>query len=177
MVSCTLHDEAEEETGVVPKRGRKRGRGLCALCTTCPCRKPGGHDTTETLGIQSFSRNDGAMEKALIRRLKKIEKSLESLQDQQETIKRKLKKHRRDILRKRMKTAPENKVGSYFLPDAEELESSEPKPFKAVDAWVLHAQRKMFPTVLGTCELYMLLLNFSKLMVRYSQLSLFDCRG
>ncbi|KAL3943186.1 MAG: hypothetical protein SGBAC_002747 [Bacillariaceae sp.] len=126
----------------VSNRGKKRGRkGLCALCTTCPCRKTRSDDTAGTLGLQSFARSDSAMEKALIRRLKKIEKSCENLQDQQETIKRKLKKHRRDIVRKKVKVSSEDKGISYFLPDVEELETSEWIPSKVADDWISHAQK------------------------------------
>lgn len=134
-------------------QGKRRGRrGLCALCTTCPCRKPHSEETTGTLGLQSFARSDSAMEKALIRRLKKIEKSVENLQDQHEMIKRKLKKHQRDFLRKKRKLSSNNDDDrdiSYFLPDAEELDSFKCKPSKISDDWVMKAQERIFPTNMG----------------------------
>ncbi|CAJ1965885.1 unnamed protein product [Cylindrotheca closterium] len=131
------------------QRGKKRDRKRsCALCTTCPCRKARSDETFGELGLQSFAQSDSAMEKALIRRLKKIEKSCENLQDQQETIKRKLKKHRRDILRKKTKVPSEDEGISYFLPDADELDTSECQPTRVADDWVTYAQKRMFPSTL-----------------------------
>ena len=52
-------------------------------------------------------------------------------------------------MRKKTKASPEGNDASYFLPEVEELESSECKPFKLADDWVTFAQDKMFPSALG----------------------------
>ena len=80
-----------------PPKKRARKKACCALCKTCPCQKGTSPDNASNLDAAIFSRSDAAIEKALIRRLQKLEKSTESLEEQTEMVRRRLKKHRRDI--------------------------------------------------------------------------------
>ena len=116
-------------------RKRTRKAQVCALCKTCPCQRT--HDTNKadniaTLEITTFSRSDGAIEKTLIRRLQKLEKSTESSEEQTEIVRRRLKKHRRDVWKRAQQrdlastvsagAIAGKTVDSYFLPDAEIFE-------------------------------------------------------
>jgi hypothetical protein len=128
---------------------RKRARkGTCALCTTCPyCQnKARDNENNSSLDITSFARSDAAVEKALIRRMQKLEKSTENLEEQTEKVKRTLKKHRRDAWKKKEKSLPEVQANrSRFLPDAEVFEAQQTKTRKLPTTVVHEAQKKMFP--------------------------------
>lgn len=106
---------------------RKRARkGKCALCTTCSCQKPRDDEMDLAFDMKTFSRSDGAIEKALIRRLKKIEKSTEHLEEQTEIVRRKLRKHQREIQKKEKRNKRKAETDTrrpYFLPDVEEVEN------------------------------------------------------
>jgi hypothetical protein len=106
--------------------------------------------------LKKFSRSEEAIEKTLLRRLQKLEKSTESMEEQTEIVRRRWKKHVRDMkIRKRREQAISNSAvatggetaDSYFLPDAEvfEREQNEGRgmPKKAVEK----AQTKVFQSV------------------------------
>eukprot|EP00980_Cylindrotheca_fusiformis_P009597 scaffold2123_cov96-Cylindrotheca_fusiformis.AAC.10 len=147
---------SKKRTGRAPAKTaapRKRGykKGTCALCTTCPCQKPrGGDDETTTLSDShwkaTFSRSDVAMEKALIRRLQKMEKSAENLEGQTDLVRRKLKKHRRQVQRMKMKKLPQVVAdNTCFLPDAHEFDDLGSN--KVADESVQKAQHRVFPAI------------------------------
>jgi hypothetical protein len=112
------------------------------------------------LDMKTFARSDAAIEKALIRRLQKTEKSSENLQDQTDMVSRKLKKHRRDVQRKKMKTAPQHETRAYFLPEEEEFESLQNESTKVPDDWVQQAQQRMFPIVPSKCSVNCFCIRF-----------------
>jgi hypothetical protein len=155
-----VQNETDQKPAPAP-RGRKRARkGTCALCTTCSCQKPQGDETGAMLDMKTFARSDVAIEKALIRRLKKTEKSSEHLEGQTEMVRRKLKKHRRDVQRKKMKTAPQDETRAYFLPEEEEFESLQNESTKVPDDWVQQAQQRMFPIVPSKCSVNCLRIRY-----------------
>ena len=131
---------------------RKRARkGTCALCTTCPCQNASAHQDGTVLDLKTMSKSDIAIEKALIRRIQKLEKSAESMETQVDVVKRKLKKHRREMWKKRDKLSTDKALAisnaaaqSRFLPDAVELDAlnrdSSTLEWEAVD----RAQHRMF---------------------------------
>lgn len=135
-----------------PSRARRRTRkGTCALCTTCSCQKSNDQDDGATLNLKTFARSGAAIEKALIRRIQKLEKSTESLEEQTEIVKRKLKKHRRDTWKAKEKALAlrtTKTTNSRFLPDNEEFESQQAESRKLSTQAVQQAQRSMFGTVL-----------------------------
>jgi hypothetical protein len=133
---------------------RKRARkGSCALCTTCPCQNLHEHDDHTVFDFKSMSRSDGAVEKALIRRVQKLEKSTENLEEQAEAVRRKLKKHRRDMWKKKEHVIKARNntfmTESRFLPDAEECEAQQTETQKLDVGVVKQAARKMFANAPG----------------------------
>jgi hypothetical protein len=130
-----------------PRRGRKR-KTDCQLCSNCPC----GHAATEAgarMSLLDLSQSDAAIEKALIRRLQKMEKSADHYENQTDAIRRTLKKHRREMWKKREQREGSEKSSrpSRFLPDSGELvqrmkgvKPSKPLPGQKVKS----AQNKMF---------------------------------
>jgi hypothetical protein len=152
----TSDSKAELPCAAPPARNRKRTRkGTCALCSTCPCQNSHGDTSATILDFKSMSRNDVAVEKALIRRVQKLEKSTEHMEGQMEIVKRRLKTHRRDMWKKRQTEALDDrsrqiggpKPASRFLPDVQELEG-ESAGGKALE-WeqVEQAQRRLFSSI------------------------------
>lgn len=148
---------AQNSTSTTNKSKKRARRGTCALCTTCSCQKPQNETAaaaaTATLELKTFARSDAAIEKALIRRLLKVEKSAENLESQTDMVRRKLKKHRRDVQRKRMKTLPDRSGSkAYFLPDAQEYEAALDQQGTKVPGEIVHqAQYRIFPSVPSKC--------------------------
>ncbi len=142
-----------------PKQTRKRTRmaAACALCKTCPCQR--GYTGTEseniaTLDVKNFSRSDEAVERTLIRRLQKLEKSTESMEEQTETVRRRLKKHRRDVAKRRERqhedtssSGGEKTGDSYFLPDAEVFERQQNESEDLPSSIVGKARKRIFQNV------------------------------
>jgi hypothetical protein len=144
------------------KRGRKNA---CALCTTCPCQRGhNGRDDGTTTHIdmkESFARSDAAIERALIRRILKLEKSAESMQEQTELVRRSLKKHRRDVWKRaerqmslrdptstRMFMSTNSAGGgtsdSWFLPDSEIFEAQQMESISVRREIVKTAKERVF---------------------------------
>jgi hypothetical protein len=103
-------------------RSRKRPRkDSCALCSSCPCTN--SEYDNEIMTTLDLSRTEAEMEKALLRRIAKLERTTESYEQQKETVKKELKKLRRKILKRQVDKLGLDKVkpfgDSYFLPDAE----------------------------------------------------------
>ena len=109
--------------GVPPHRGcRKRARiGSCALCITCPCQ----NNRTETVDSSpafALAWNDKEIEKALIRRVKKLEKTCDKYEGDLDQVNRELKRHRKSVIKQQetlvTKMRQQKIGGSHFLPDA-----------------------------------------------------------
>jgi hypothetical protein len=122
-------DDVRAKSAPKPPVQRRTRKGTCALCTTCPCNTTGdrGDDPNGTM----FARSDSAVEKALIRRVQKMEKTCELHESRMVIVKRKLVQHRRAMWKK--KEAKQHHVESVanknnskqqyqFLPDADEVE-------------------------------------------------------
>jgi hypothetical protein len=160
----------ESETGPAASKPRKRTRKVsCALCKTCPCQKVQARDNVTTLDMNTFSRSAAAMEKALIRRIQKLEKSAESLEEQTEMVRRKLKAHRRVIWKqkeretnnKSVQRLPKITEDSWFLPDAEVLEQQRADSVSMGLFAVHEAQLRLFerkPSKFITYQLVILLM-------------------
>jgi hypothetical protein len=155
-VSAELEEKTPAQAKAASARPppRKRARkGSCALCTTCPCQNSHEHDDHTMVDFKSMSRSDGAVEKALIRRVQKLEKSTENLEEQAEAVRRKLKKHRRDMWRKKEQVLQARSktfaTESRFLPDAEEFEAQQTETQKLYIGVVKQAARKMFANAPG----------------------------
>jgi hypothetical protein len=111
------------------KRKRAPTKRACQLCVQCPCRLE--KDSEEVLTLNT-SQSDQAMEKSLIKRLQKCEKTAERYVHQEEVVRRQLKNHRRDMWRKRealQEMARQSRKQSlpkqsHFLPDAKEIEEN-----------------------------------------------------
>lgn len=148
--------------GVVKLPTRRRARkGTCALCTTCPCNNKG--DEGDGGVFTTLARSDVAIEKALIRRVQKMEKTCELHEGRMDAIKRTLKQHRRDMYRKkenaeRARASSSNtKLQEYeFLPDVDQVEQEE-LDRKGLNSGVAreivqNAQLRLFPEVPPPCK-------------------------
>ena len=132
------------------RASRKRPRkGQCALCTTCPCQNSSENDGATMLDLKTLSRSDVAVERALIRRIQKLEKSSENFEEQAGIAKRKLKKHRREMWRKREAARKKIKRNSTsrFLPDAEEFENEQMQVQRLHEEKVRKAQLLVFAKI------------------------------
>lgn len=128
--NCKLEPKGTTtETKLSPKKTKRvttRAVRCCALCQKCPCRNQQLSSTVASVG--ELNPTNGAIEKALIKRLAKMETVADQYEEQTEMVRRKLKKHRRDMWKKRedlLQRATKKiaeKRGGYFLPDAEELD-------------------------------------------------------
>jgi hypothetical protein len=132
-----------------PTRARKRARGSCSLCSNCPCT----NDTAECNAFDAMgtAQSDAAQEKDLMKRLLKLEKTAERYEDQTDAVRRKLKKHRRDMWRKHEAAMQVDNTGwpeqSRFLPDVKELEQrldGRGAKARVSPATVQNVQSKMF---------------------------------
>jgi hypothetical protein len=133
-----------------PARGTKRARGSCPLCLNCPCT----NDMTDCNAFDSMDtvQSEAAQEKNLIKRLQKLEKTAERYEEQTDAVRRKLKKHRRDMWRKHEALAQVDNSTSWpeesrFLPDMKELDSrldGRATKARVSAAAVRNVQSKMF---------------------------------
>ncbi|KAI2506789.1 hypothetical protein MHU86_7684 [Fragilaria crotonensis] len=136
-----------------PKESRKRTRkGTCALCTTCSCIND--KDTVlDTPGKVTLARTDLAIEKALIKRQKKLEQAVDKHESDLDLVSRELKRHRRAILKRRNTQLGDGTIfnGCRFLPDVDvwdsHLENINRGVVSCVD--VRKSQRKMFGKLTG----------------------------
>jgi hypothetical protein len=107
-----------------PARAKKRAKGSCSLCSNCPCM----NDTADCNAFDAMGtvQSDAAQEKDLMKRLLKLEKTAEAREEQADAVRRKLKKHRRDMWRKHEAAMQVDNTGwpeqSRFLPDVKELD-------------------------------------------------------
>ena len=137
---------------IVRPRKRAKKKGSCALCTTCPCQKSqNSSNDVSSLDMKAFARSDAAVEKVLIRRVQKLEKSSESIEEQADLVRRKLKMHRREVERKKRKKQ-ELKKGQKepFLPDPVEFEAYHGESSILPKNVVLEAQKRIYPNAKGT---------------------------
>ncbi len=153
---------AQLMTTATRKRARK---GACALCTTCPC----NHNTEKNsdLEISNFARSDSAIEKALIRRVQKLEKTCELNESRMEIVRRKLKQHRREMWKKKKQKLPLEVTQNQFLPDVDEIEEAAYMGSTAFPQHVVKkAQKAIFPDtkcMYKHCLLFILLFHNSNL--------------
>ena len=119
----------------VPKRKR------CRLGDDCPC--CGDIQSTARL-----SQSEADVEKSLMRQLVKLEKIAESYSSQADTIRRRLKTHRRDMWKKRQHLiAAGQSTGHFMLPEYEVLDqqlAQAKKRARLPSGKVSAAQHKMF---------------------------------
>jgi DEK C terminal domain len=104
-----------------PPRKAKRNKPQCALCNACPCRHPSAAPGSSVLRL---AQSDSAVEKALMRRLLKLEQASDQYEEQTEAVRRKLKKHRREMWKKRDPTNEnsQKRTEYRFLPDAADMD-------------------------------------------------------
>ena len=139
-----------DDVGVAPekpRRSRKR-KGNCQLCINCPCSSSSA--TTSTI---NFPQSDSAIERALIKRVQKIEKAAEQYENQADAARRTLKKHRREMWKKRDADEAVDQSASRksrFLPDVDELDLANQyvgTGIRLTDRATGHAQDKVFGVV------------------------------
>lgn len=133
-VSSTIADEdaAILKPPVAAKsRERKRRRSMCTQCSKCPCQYKFGEPMDSSTGLD-FAKSDAAVEKALIKRLLKLEATTDQYEEQTNAVQRRLKKHRRDMWKKRedllgacddlVAKRRGNQTSSRFIADVNECE-------------------------------------------------------
>jgi hypothetical protein len=117
-------DSSAAQQRTIVAREPKRKKSECSLCRTCPCQQPAEPTAIPTI---CFTQSDASIEKALMRRLQKLEQSSDRYEEQAETVRRKLKKHRREMWKK-LDAGEDNPLkhpGEYrFLPDSEEMDGN-----------------------------------------------------
>ena len=122
-ITNQVNDESKVKNAAPkPPPQRRARKGTCALCTTCPCNSI--PDKSDDSIAAMFARSDSAVEKALIRRVQKMEKTCELHESRMEMVKRKLVHHRREIWKKKESKRPESFATSkqnQFLPDADKV--------------------------------------------------------
>lgn len=137
---------------------RKRaGTRNCSLCTTCPCSNVmNSASPSKTLGdlLSTAGRSEIEIEKNLIRRQKKLEKTADKYESDLDLVTRELKRHRRMILKRKgaqLKQGREHAFGeSRFLPDVWDVEQAQQQHEAAVAiSDVATLQRKLFGKVKG----------------------------
>lgn len=167
---ATMENHAFSETAPSAKapaaKGHKRARAAksCNLCAKCPCKlrdrdSLGGGPLTKI----EFAQSDAAIEKALMKRLVKLEETTDQYEEQTDAVRRRLKKHRRDIWKKRdalLKRYDERQAKrkgtttlsttSRFLPDVDEfhqqLETEHLRKKRRTNTAVAQAQQAVFAT-------------------------------
>ena len=109
-----------------PRRSTKQ-RGTCALCSTCPCLRRSFSGEVATRSVDALSRSDAQVERTLIRRQKKLEKTVDKYEGDLDQVKRELQRHRRNILKKKAPLLAAGKKlafgNSRFLPKVDEWET------------------------------------------------------
>ena len=105
------------------RASRKRPRqALCSLCVTCPCRSVNPETADITSPVFGLARNDKEIEKALIRRIKKLEMTCDKYECDLDHANRELKRYRKCVTRKQemlVNHGRQQKIGdAHFLPDA-----------------------------------------------------------
>jgi hypothetical protein len=118
--------KAASKAGAQRKPPRAKRVPKCAVCSTCPCaaaRDLGvDEDMANTMGL---SRSDKEIERALLRRLQKLEKTVDQYENMLDGVKRELKNHRRKVWLKQQGPKIDNPGrqlafgDSRFLPDAD----------------------------------------------------------
>lgn len=144
----TIHEPTNipAPRSTLPKKSKQASS--CPLCKNCPCTTM-NQDSRDSNA--SFAQTDAAIEKALIKHLHRLEKNTERYAEQEDNVRRQLKKHRRIMWRKReeMLNLRAEQINSRFLPDPEEIEAmnKQRKNKQLSGKVVTKAQRTMFPCV------------------------------
>lgn len=100
-------------------RGQKRTREhRCQLCTNCPCTFAKDSTASPSSALH-LANSDDAIERALIRQVQKLEKTAEQYEDQLDAVRRRLKKHRREMWQKMQgeDDSDDQQRSSRYLPD------------------------------------------------------------
>ncbi|GAX21426.1 hypothetical protein FisN_10Hu004 [Fistulifera solaris] len=103
-----------------PEKNSRKRKTPCQLCVNCPC----SLSIDQSKASLSEKHSDAAVERNLIKRLQKLEKIADYCEEQTDSVRRLLKKHRRDIWKKREASRVNSKECANrprFLPDAGEL--------------------------------------------------------
>ena len=151
---CTDQPRAAETKPATRKRTRSAAGPTkrCTLCKNCPCTFEKESKNAFEM-IEQQRKSDSAIEKDLIKRLATLEKTADRYAEQEETIRRRLKKHRRDLYLERRKvlnqrTGAQDSRPYYFLPDAHEMEVDEmekKQSLKLPPEQVEEAVERLFP--------------------------------
>jgi hypothetical protein len=121
--------QAEGSTSTVaPVRQTRKRKGNCALCATCSCTIEKDPDVVQISENLAFARTAVEIEKSLIQRQKKLEKTVDKYESDLDVVTRELKRHRRNIIKRRCAQLQQGTIfnDSRFLPD--------------VDVWDVHLQ-------------------------------------
>lgn len=139
-----------------PKKPRapRAKKGTCALCTTCSCTI--GKETNVKDTPANMSRTDAEVERALMRRTKKLEGIVDKYQGMLDQVNRELKKHRRAVWKKQEAQINGRRLAfgdSRFLPDADDWdEQAEAVQLEALSPTVVQEAKG---TVFGTSSKYL----------------------
>jgi len=123
--TATSSTTTRKKTAAVRKR-----KVRCQLCAKCPCSAAAASASGVTAAefAAALSQSDTAIERSLVQRLQKLEVVADRYEDQVDTVRRKLKKHRTEMWRKfeereeKLRNPDGADGGAYFLPDATELD-------------------------------------------------------
>jgi hypothetical protein len=139
-----------------PKKPRapRAKKGTCALCTTCSCTI--GKETNVKDTPANMSRTDAEVERALMRRTKKLEGIVDKYQGMLDQVNRELKKHRRAVWKKQEAQINGRRLAfgdSRFLPDSDVWdEQAEAVQLEALSPTVVQEAKG---TVFGTGSKYL----------------------
>ena len=118
-------EKAEKPKRFAPKtttRARTK-KGTCALCTTCTCTIGKETNVNDTPATNMMSRTDAEIERALLKKTKKLETIVDKYQGLLDQVNRELKKHRRGVWKKQEAQLNGGKRlafgDSRFLPEAD----------------------------------------------------------
>jgi DEK C terminal domain len=137
----------------------KLGRSKCSLCSKCPCTFNSRDSSGSSfLGFDTMSKSASEIERALIKRLQKLEMTADRYDEQREAVRRRLVMHRREMWKKWEQangiSCRENRLSkkmkgySRFLPVAEQIEqqlgNDRSKENRFSKSTILKAQRNVF---------------------------------
>ena len=113
---------------VAPIKQTRKRKGTCSLCATCSCTIEKDPAVVQNFANLSHARTEIEIEKSLIKRQKKLEKTVDKYESDLDLVTRELKRHRRGIIKRRCAQLQQGTMfnDSRFLPD--------------VDVWDVHLQ-------------------------------------
>ena len=103
-----LLETSSKKSTLVERRKKRPRNGICALCSTCSCTRGAalkgleeGAKNEANCPLSGFARSDAEIERALLGRLKRLEKSSAWFDHLCHRVTRELRKHRTKILSKK----------------------------------------------------------------------------